>query len=68
MAKTTIPNSVVPLDTQRAASEIGCNTNTLRNYIRAGHVNPPRMKSGRLCWFDREIEQAREIYHRNTRG
>jgi predicted site-specific integrase-resolvase len=67
MAKTTIQNAV-PLDTMAAATKIGCDPNTLRNYIRDGRVDPPRTPSGRLCWFDQQIEQAREVYRRNCPG
>ena len=66
MARTmTIPNSA-PRNTQAAAHEVGCNTSTLRNYIREGEVSPPRTPSGRLCWFDEQIEQARNLFNRRT--
>jgi predicted site-specific integrase-resolvase len=66
MAKTTIPSSIAPRDTQTAAGEIGCSVSTLRNYVRDELIDPPRTPSGRWCWFDPQIERARKIFERNT--
>ncbi len=69
MAKTSIPNSPTLYDTQSAAVEIGCSIGTLRKYVRRGEVLPQRTPSGHFIFFDRQIEQARDIYERyKTRG
>jgi predicted site-specific integrase-resolvase len=67
MTRLTKPNSPTPFNINGAAHEIGCAPNTLREYIKSGQLDVQRTPAGHAILYAEHIEQARELFRRNTR-